>query len=420
MLYNDLAKFVESLPGDVTSLGNASRLDLSSTEPAPAVVNLGEANLAQFIAKPKAPPTFDRVTFDDINSPSARDLATLAREDVGSSFELVDGRIRPKYVPIRDKIKPPIGRADYGWDADMRRRHLTSAYARGWQQFPYQFSGHNGVLHIVGGGPSLRGDIKALRRWSQKPKNFVLAVNKTHDFLWNLPKEKLVPPIKVWGAALLDPCDWVKDYITPRSGVQYFIGDQCAPTTFDVFDKLELSKWIWRATNPDKDHDIVPQKMAFIYGGSTVGLRMRTMAYYMGFREIHYWGFDSSCEVSEANRSGKLHAYEKIDSVNDRVTVKIIDEKGFEKEFMTNTHMGRQAQEYIEIRDHWIRLFREGKVEWLKDVFHGDGLLPTIAARMALHADPKRNYAEDMQSLVCDVAKPPMYSALAGEVHGTP
>lgn len=343
------------------------------------------------------------IRFDNPDNPTEADLDMFHNNTVVSDFfELKDGKISVRFVPIRDRIKDPEGRTDYGWNDEKRRQHLKSAYSRGWKHFPFRMAPHDGVMHIVGGGPSLRKCLPALRKLAKKKKHFVLSVNKSHDFLLNLPKLGLGEPIKSWGAALLDPCDWVKDYITPRPGVQYFIGDQCAPATFDVFDKDGISKWIWRATNPTKDRDITPQSHPYIGGGSTVGLRMRTFSYMCGFRHIHYWGFDSSAEVTDDAPEGKMHGYEKIDSVGDRVKIKATDEHGFEQTFTTNTHMGRQAQEYIDIRDNWIKGTQARKYQWIYETFHGEGLLPTIAARLGLHSDPKRNCTTDMHKLIPD------------------
>ncbi len=200
------------------------------------------------------------VHFDNPNDPSPNDLAKLLTPPISDHFELHDGKIRARYVPIRERVKNPQGRTDYGWNDEMKKRHLTSAYARGWKQFPYPRPAHNGVLHIVGGGPSLRDCIPELRRAWRRPRNFVAALNKTHDFLLNLPKHGLGQAIKPWAAALLDPCDWVKDYITPHQGVHYFIGDQCAPATFDVFERPELAKhrWIFRSIKVAGDFGIPP------------------------------------------------------------------------------------------------------------------------------------------------------------------
>ncbi len=340
-----------------------------------------------------------QVKFDDHLNPTAADLAKLKEPVICDHFELRNGVIGPKFVPIREKIMDPTGRTDYGWNDALKRSHLQSAYARKWPEFPYVGRPHDGVMHIVGGGPSLKRCLPALRKMAKKPKNFVLALNKSHDFLLNLPKLGLGQAIKPWGGVLLDPCEWVKDYITPRPGIQYLIGDQCGPATFDVFDKPEFTKYIWRATNPAKDRDLVPQAMHFIGGGSTVGLRSRTLAYYFGFRRMHYWGFDSSAEVTDARPDGKMHGYEKEESVKDRVTVRVLDENGFEQEFVTNTHMARQAQEWLEDRDKWIENVRAGRVQWIYETFHGDGLLPTIAARLNLHADKARNFKGTMETL---------------------
>ena len=331
-----------------------------------------------------------KVVFDNIENPTEDDIRKVSNWPVCDHFEIKDGKICPKYVPIRDKIKPPQGRTDYGWNDEMKQKHLRAAYGRGWPQFPYNPRPHDGVMHIVGGGPSLKRCLPELRRVARTKKNFILSVNKTHDFLWNLPQLGLGQAIPSWGAVLLDPCDWVKDYITPRPGVQYLIGDQCAPATFDVFEKPGITKYVWRATHPKKDHGIPPENMLFIIGGSTVGLRCRTLSYFMGFREIHYWGFDSS-----ADESNKLHGYDKVESAPDRLTIKAMDEHGLEQEFVTNSHMARQAQEWLELRDEWIANCKAGRVQWIKEIFHGDGLLPTIASRLGQHADPKRNLVTD-------------------------
>jgi len=338
-------------------------------------------------------PSQQVIKFDDPDNPTDDDKAKLLQSPVCDHFELINGKIRPKFVPIRDKIKPPQGRTDYGWNEDMKVKHLTAAYARGWPQFPYGMRPHDGVLHIVGGGPSLKKCLPQLRRAARQKKNFVLAVNKTHDFLWNLPKLGLGQAIPVWGAALLDPCDWVKDYITPRPGVQYLIGDQCAPATFDVFEKPNITRYVWRATHPRKDHGIPPKHMVFVTGGSTVGMRCRTLGYLMGFRHIHFWGFDSSVEITPERPEGAMHGYHKVESAPDRIVVKAMDENGFEQEFTTNSHMARQAQEWLELRQEWIAEVKKGRVQWVYETFHGDGLLPTLAARCGVHADPKRNVA---------------------------
>lgn len=378
---------------------------MGAPEFTPVQIKIGEISALGEVTIEKQPQR-GTVFFENPENPTAADLKQFLRKEINENFEIVDGKIRRKFVPIEDVVKPPKGRVDYGWNEDKKIAHLKAAYSRGWKQFPYAPRGlnghprhHDGVLHIVGGGPSLKQCLPELRRAARQKKNFVLSLNKTHDFLWNLPKLGLGQAIPSWGAALLDPCDWVKDYITPRPGVQYLIGDQCAPATFDVFDKPDISKWVWRATTPSKDLNIPPKDMVFVFGGSTVGLRCRTLAYLMGFRNIHYWGFDSSAEVSAERPDGKMHGYDKDESVHDRLTVKIIDGHGHEREFLTNSHMARQAQEWLKLRDEWIENVKNGRLGWIEETFHGDGLLPTIAARLGLHADPKKNVKLDMTDL---------------------
>lgn len=381
---NQVLKWDEKPPAGVAPAGDAL---LGIT------VNLtgdfGAQPAPQILSEPvDLKPQRQTVTFDNPENPTPEDLRKLAEWPVCDHFELRNGKIGPKYVPIREKVKDPAGRTDYGWSDEKRRAHLKAAHARGWKEFPWITRPHDGVALIVGGGPSLVRTLPELRRFARKKRHFIITTNKTHDFLLNLPKLGLGQAIKPWGAVLLDPCDWVKDYITPREGIQYLIGDQCAPATFDVFEKPGISRWIWRSTNHRKDHDIVPQRLRPVFGGSTGGMRCRTLMYFNGFRTMRYFGFDSSCE------DDKLHGYEKWDSVKDRLSVKIIDEHGFEREFTTNSHMARQAQEWLEMREQWIANYREGKCDWVEEIFHGDGLLPTLAARLGQHADAKRNLAK--------------------------
>ena len=65
------------------------------------------------------------VRFDSMDNPSAEDIAKVSSEPWSDHFEIRDGKIRPKYVPIRQKVKNPQGRTDFGWDDVMKEKHLT-------------------------------------------------------------------------------------------------------------------------------------------------------------------------------------------------------------------------------------------------------------------------------------------------------
>jgi hypothetical protein len=103
-----------------------------------------------------------------------------------------------------------------------------------------------------------------------------------------------------------------------------------------------------------------------IGGGTTVGLQALSIAYALGHRKIHLFGFDSS--YSEA---GEGHAYpQPLNADEERQEFRVGD-----RAFICAPWMARQAMEF-QIAS---RQLCDGDAELY---VHGTGLLPAIAAQM--------------------------------------
>jgi len=103
-----------------------------------------------------------------------------------------------------------------------------------------------------------------------------------------------------------------------------------------------------------------------IGGGTTVGLQAMSIAYALGHRKIHLFGFDSSYSAA-----GEGHAYRQpLNDGEEPVEYRVGD-----KAFMAAPWMARQAVEYQTAS----RQLCDGGAELY---VHGTGLLPAIAAQM--------------------------------------
>jgi hypothetical protein len=310
----------------------------------------------------------------------------------GSPVKLVELNVSqeqpktPVYKALRDFIPYTKGRI-VPW---KMREHVMSAKARNWPGLKLgEFK--NETLIICGGGPSI-GELEQIKqiRALQKKGGKVLAINRTHDWLFT---KGIVP----WAGILLDPVPAVANYICPRRGVRYYVGSQCHPDTFSVFDKPDLQKVIWHAASiPELQEWLTPHERIVCVpaNGSTCGLRSILLGYLLGFREIHLFGMDSSYPVKDGKivtegGKPKLHAYSKPEAIHD-VREMVIPYPDGEKVYYGNTMMLSQAdefQEFLLVRDRGLE---SGMLEPHKLYVHGYGVIPDIARFYGLHYDQRK------------------------------
>ena len=182
----------------------------------------------------------------------------------------------------------------------------------------------------------------------------------------------------------------------PTAGVRYYVGSQCHPETFDMFEKS--AHFIWHAearkemveclTEQERKH-MVPAV------GSTCGLRAIILAYMMGFTDIHLFGFDSCYHehdilngIRGADGKLKLHAYHKPEAIHDvrELTVKGWDD-GVDRKYWGNGNMLAQADEFKHLMAWRDERLAQRHMDPHRLVVHGFGVIPDIARAMGIHAD---------------------------------
>lgn len=238
---------------------------------------------------------------------------------------------------------------------------------------------------IIGGGPSINDSVKQIRQLQKRGVNIV-SVNKSHDWLL---ENGIVP----WGHILLDPNDWVANYVQrPRKDVRYFLASQCHPDTFDALEEFPV--FLWHAgqefpQGPEPNTYLLEHwrntRWYCLPGKTTVGLRAMEVGHFLGANKFHLFGLDSS------RKDGKLHGYEKDDNRPNPPNLGI-RHNGQRYYFDTNADMARQQADFDKMLEELPEQIESGRIrpEFTVSVY-GSGLLPFYAAKLGLHADPECN-----------------------------
>lgn len=235
-------------------------------------------------------------------------------------------------------------------------RHIKASLKR---KYPWiQLTApHSQTALIIGGGPSLKYDIADIRE-RQKRGALVFATNGT--FNWLVDKG-IIPDCHV----MLDARKENKQFV-PKTGINIcYYASQCHEEIFKIAENQRIIMW-----HPliEGILDIIGDNTgdALVGGGYSVGIKSITLAYTLGFRNIHLYGLDSSYE------NGEHHAYKQ--SLNDSertIEVQVGNEK-----FHCAAWMVSQA-------DHFKDLLPALLKENVTLTTHGYGLVPYLAQQLA-------------------------------------
>ncbi len=229
---------------------------------------------------------------------------------------------------------------------------------------------HDGVAVIVGGGPSVADCLEQIRDLNY---GFVFAGNAASKFLYD---NDIPVTYQVVGDAKPESSTLVDDWASVR-----LIASQVDPSTLDR--SIECGETVLWHLNAENIEDMFPPQRvkrggySLINGSSTVGDFMVRLAYVMGYREMHIFGFDS------CHREGKSHAYSQ--PMNDSMPCTAVEWGG--RSFYCSLAMKAQAESFqVTAR----KLEKECKLH-----IYGDGLLQAM-----YRVDPKDLSERDLYRLM--------------------
>lgn len=215
---------------------------------------------------------------------------------------------------------------------------------------------HAAEAMIIGTGPSMLDTIELIRDYAMRGGN-IFALNNAAKILaeHGIPSHYQV---------ILDARPSNVEFISHAR--TYLLGSQCDPSLFEAASGNILQ---WHPVIDGLAEMFPEAPITLIGGGTTVGLSAMALAYAMGYRKLHLFGYDSSF------RGKQMHASPQSRNDAERST---FDVTVNEKTFTTNAAMAKQAELFPQLANSLSELGVEIKI-------YGDGLLPFIAHAISIH-----------------------------------
>ena len=222
---------------------------------------------------------------------------------------------------------------------------------------------------FVGGGPSLNNYAFKLEEMALTSDVFAL----NGSYAW-LKERGVLADYHV----IADARPENAQFIDPDAKCTYLIASHCDKSVFDaVKDKTVI---VWHRGH-DGMQDIVDPKrdqyIAYISGGSTVGMVSLSIAYTLGYRDMHIFGYDSSYLGNEG------HAYSQPLNDDDRT----LEVDVYDRTFKSSPWMVAQVNEYMMLAPTLVEM-------GCQITTYGDGMLQHANQWMAESALPESEIEE--------------------------
>ena len=239
------------------------------------------------------------------------------------------------------------------------------SYEQKIPSFQSSYVHNDGNAILVGCGPSIETDeMKESIRKQWAMGRPIFAIKGAHD--WLIQELNIIPDACIF----LDPQDHMVDRIqlagnwpSTHRGVVYFIASQCSPK---MFEHLEGQKVVlWHALSNVGEKKLLAGRL-MVGGGTTSGMRTFNLAYLMGFKKFHLYGFDS-CNVGEHDKKKRVNIHTGGDHA-----VKVIKVQSNGKDYWCNPAMAGQANEFQDMikmfgGDIRIKVYGEGLIAALME-----------------------------------------------------
>lgn len=228
------------------------------------------------------------------------------------------------------------------------------------QQLPeYQKLKHGKPIALAGGGPSIKKTVDELREFKT-----IVACGSAHDWLI----EQGIEP-RYCLVADPDPVITAKYLQHPCPNTIYMIASQCHESVFKAVEGYPVVLWHCYSEEHRELLDELDNGWVGIAGGCTAGLRAISMALMFGYRDMHFFGFDS-CLADEDQH----HAYDFNDpTAEDLGQIYNIKTGFYEAGKRTYRCAGYQLAQAVHFKSFYAAF---GHL--FQPTFHGDGLMPDM------------------------------------------
>lgn len=197
----------------------------------------------------------------------------------------------------------------------------------------------NNRLAIVGSGPSVRDYLDEIKNFDGQ----VWAINGAYNFLQD-------HGIVADGFLGCDPLAGLCDYLRrPQRKTAFYLAGTVDPTTFDAVDGYDVRMWFLKSENLK-----YPPGLWTVIGGTTVLLRAPFLAWMLGFRDLTFFGADSSFDPN-----GRYCYQDGSYQWDSKAPVNWVKTDNGEGPFPTEICLIKQVTQF-----HAIRQIYRGKMEF--------------------------------------------------------
>lgn len=228
----------------------------------------------------------------------------------------------------------------------FRNIEHNSRLDKEWMQLADE---HDGVAILCGSGPSLSDTLEDIREHQRRGRT-IFALNGAAKFLHD---NGIYPDYQV----IVDAREQTADLVGPA--LEHLFASQVDPKCFDKAPGAKL--WHLEIGNIEEHFPPYEGSYVLIGGATSVGITSTCLAYAMGYRKLHCYGYDSSHKEFEG------HAFDQPMNAEDPLT----EVEFLGKKYVCSYTMKNQAEKFM------------GTAQALKDMgvsieVHGYGLLPDL------------------------------------------
>lgn len=185
-------------------------------------------------------------------------------------------------MKVLDPTKPP--KVEYCVPLWVRDENVKRAIMRPIERLQPFTKLRPESIACVGFGPSLKATWTQIRDYP-----VIMSCSGSHKFLLErgiVPTYHVEVDPRAHKIALLGP---------PHPAVHYLIASACCPEYFDHLQGYQVKLWHIFDGEAESQRLLPPNEWA-ITGGCSVGVRMFTLARFLGFQDLHIFGLDGSFE----------------------------------------------------------------------------------------------------------------------------
>lgn len=181
----------------------------------------------------------------------------------------------------------------------VKNEQVERAVKRGLPNLEGPLPKRHERIALVCYGPSLNDTWHHLKKFK-----WIMTCSGSHKFLI---ERGIVP---TWHAEVDPRPHKIQLLGAPHPDVEYLVASACCPDYFDHLQGFNVKLW-HVFSNEEEAFRLMPPNSWAITGGSSVGLRTMSLAWFLGFRNFHIFGMDGSS--GESGLHGAKHPNQQKD-----------------------------------------------------------------------------------------------------------